>query len=325
MELEIQVLLISFIISCIIGLCVIPILKRCKVGQTEREDGPQSHLVKQGTPTMGGIIMILTIIIVSAYVCITTRNTKPEIHQNLIPVLIATIGFGVVGLIDDFKKLVLRNTKGVSPSVKMLLLLIVASFYTIYLVSNANIGTEIYIPFAKIYLHLPVVVYIPFTIIVMLSTTNAINLTDGIDGLATSVTIIIMATLIAIATYLGILSMQIFGCIICGTCVGFWIFNFNKAKIFMGDTGSLLLGGAISSIAIYAKMPLILLIIAIVPIIETLSVLLQVIYFKKTGNRLFKMAPIHHHFELCGWKENKVVAIFSLATFVACMISLIAI
>ena len=323
MDLEIKVLLATFVISVICGLITIPILKKLKVGQIERDDGPQSHLKKQGTPTMGGIIMIIAMIIMvtGAYVYLTC-NQQSELANKLLPILLLTIGFGLIGFIDDFKKLVLKNTKGLKPSYKMLGLLIISVAYVIYLVYGLNIGTDTYIPFIKQSINIPFYLYIPFAIIVILATTNAINLTDGIDGLSSSVSTIIITCLTIVGIALKIEEMGIFGSVVIGAVLGFLMFNLHPAKVFMGDTGSLLLGGVISSMALYVKMPLLLIIIAFVPVIETLSVIIQVAYFKKTGNRIFKMAPIHHHFELSGWKENKVVIVFSLLTLVLCVIGL---
>ena len=194
--------------------------------------------------------------------------------------------------------------------------------FTLYLLKGANLGTATIIPFTKQVIILPVLVYIPFAIFVMLATTNAVNLTDGIDGLSTSVSAIITTCLTVIAIILDVKEIVVFGSIIVGACLGFLIFNLNTAQVFMGDTGSLLLGGVISAMALYLKMPLILLVIALIPVIETISVMIQVVYFKKTGKRFFKMAPLHHHFELLGWKENKVVIIFSLITLVLCIVGL---
>ena len=323
MRFETIILLISFIISIILGIIIIPILKKLKVGQIERDDGPQSHLKKQGTPTMGGIIMIIAMIIMvtGAYVYLTC-NQQSELANKLLPILLLTIGFGLIGFIDDFKKLVLKNTKGLKPSYKMLGLLIISVAYVIYLVYGLNIGTDTYIPFIKQSINIPVYLYIPFAIIVILATTNAINLTDGIDGLSSSVSTIIITCLTIVGIALKVEEIGIFGSIVIGAVLGFLMFNLHPAKVFMGDTGSLLLGGVISSMALYVKMRLLLIIIAFVPVIETLSVIIQVAYFKKTGNRIFKMAPIHHHFELSGWKENKVVIVFSLLTLVLCVIGL---
>ena len=322
MEFQTKILLLSFVITMILGLIIVPILKKLKVGQIERDDGPESHLKKQGTPTMGGIIIMLGIIIVTIIAYIYYSNSDVAIAKNLIPILGLTIGFGVIGFIDDFKKLVLKNTKGLKPSLKMLGLLIISVIYVMYLIKGLNLGTDTYIPILKQYIKIPVFAYIPFAIFVILATTNAVNLTDGIDGLSSSVCTIIITCLTIIATTLGVKEIIVFGAIVIGAVLGFLIFNIHPAKVFMGDTGSLFLVGVISGIALYLKMPLILIVIAIIPVIETLSVIIQVVYFKKTGKRVFKMAPIHHHLELSDWRENQVVMLFSVITLVASVVGL---
>ncbi len=251
---------------------------------------------------------------------------EPVVARNLLPLLFITIGFGIIGFIDDYKKLILRNTEGLKPAYKMLGLLIISVAYTLYLTKGIQLGTETFIPFVKNYVVLPMSIYIPFVIFVMLGTTNAVNLTDGIDGLSTAISAIITTCLTVIAIILDIKEIIVFGSIIIGACLGFLIFNLNTAKVFMGDTGSLLLGGVIAAMALYLKMPIILLVIAFIPVIETLSVVLQVAFFKITkGKRLFKMAPLHHHFELSGWRENKVVSVFSIITLALCIVALFAI
>ena len=323
MKVETSVLIISFIVAIILGFIIIPILKKLKVGQIERDDGPKSHLKKQGTPTMGGIIMIITMIVVITGIYIFLIATgQNEVANKMLPLLLVSIGMGLIGFIDDFKKLVLKNTKGLKPSYKMLGLLIISVAYVVYLVYGIKIGTDTYIPIMKQYISMPVYLYIPFAIIVILATTNAINLTDGIDGLSSSVSAIIITCLTIIGILFGIEEIGIFGSVVVGAVLGFLMFNLHPAKVFMGDTGSLLLGGVISAIALYMKMPILLIIIALVPVLETLSVIIQVTYFKKTGNRIFKMAPLHHHFELSGWKESKVVIVFSAVTLVLCIVGL---
>ena len=327
MEFQVKVLFLTFAITVILSFIIIPILRRLKVGQIERDDGPQSHLKKQGTPTMGGIIIILSMIIVCVglFFYYTKYRPEPTIAKNIFPLLITSVGFGLIGFIDDFKKLVLKNTKGLSPTAKMIGLLIIAVGYTLYLTKVLNIGTDIYIPFAKTSIVLPIWLYIPLAILVMLGTTNAINLTDGIDGLSSSVTTIILTCLTVIAIIFDIKEVTLFGSSLSGACLGFLLFNLYPSKVMMGDTGSLCLGGAVAAMALYLKMPLLLLIIALVPIIETLSVIIQVAHFKRTGNRVFKMTPLHHHFELSGWKENKVVSVFSIVTLIVCIIGIFAI
>ena len=322
MGFQTKTLLLSFAITIVLGFIIVPILKKLKVGQIERDDGPESHLKKQGTPTMGGIIIMLGIGIVTIAAYIYYRTVDVELARNLLPILGLTIGFGAIGFIDDFKKLVLKNTKGLKPSLKMLGLLIISVVYIIYLIKGLNLGTDTYIPILKEYVNIPIYAYIPFAILVILATTNAVNLTDGIDGLSSSVCTIIITCLTIIATTLGVKEIVIFGAIVIGAVLGFLMFNIHPAKVFMGDTGSLFLGGVISGIALYLKMPLILLLIALIPVIETLSVIIQVTYFKKTGKRVFKMVPIHHHLELSGWRENQVVMLFSVITLIVCVVGL---
>ena len=327
MEFQVKVLILTFIITVISSLIIITILRKLKVGQIERDDGPQSHLKKQGTPTMGGIIIIISVVVICAFLFFyyTKIRKEPSIAKNILPLLFASIGFGIIGFIDDFKKLVLKNTKGLKPAAKMLGLLIIAVAYALFLTNILNIGTDIYIPFTTNTIHLPIWVYIPFAIFVMLATTNAINLTDGVDGLSSSVTTIILTCLTVIGIIFNIKEVTLFGSSLSGACLGFLLFNLYPSKVMMGDTGSLCLGGAVAAMALYLKMPLLLLIIAIIPILETLSVIMQVTHFKRTGNRIFKMAPLHHHFELSGWRENKIVSIFSIITLIACIIGLLSI
>ena len=322
MSFQLKVLFLSFGISVVLGMIIIPILRRLKVGQIERDDGPESHLKKQGTPTMGGLIMILVMFVMSAFLFWRYKSLEPEVANKMIPLVFVSAGFGLVGFVDDFKKLILKNTKGLKPLYKMIGLLIIAVGYTLYLIKYLNIGTDTYIPIIKTYITLPIWLYIPFAIFVLLGTTNAVNLTDGVDGLSSSVSTIILTCLVSISIILGVKEVALTGTILIGACLGFLVFNLHPAKVFMGDTGSLLLGGAISGIALYLKMPLILIIIALIPIIETVSVMMQVAYFKKTGKRIFKMAPIHHHFELSGWKEGKVVSVFSIITLILSIIGI---
>ena len=329
MAYQIKILMLAFAIAFVISLIVIPILRRRKIGQQERDDGPKSHLKKQGTPTMGGIVMILAIIIMGAIVFLKYSKSidasEQAMAKNLIPLILVTVGFGLVGFVDDFKKLILKNTEGLKPRYKMFGLLIIATVFTVYLTNVMHIGTDLIIPFAKTSITLPIWLYIPFAIIVMLGTTNAINLTDGIDGLSTSVTTIILTCLTVIGIIFGVKEIVIMGVSLIGICLAFLLFNLHPAKVFMGDTGSLFLGGAVSVMAIYLKLPILLLIIAIIPVLETLSDIIQVTHYKRTGKRVFKMAPLHHHFELCGWNENAIVSVFSIITLIACMIGLAAI
>ena len=254
LKFETLILMISFITAIILGIIIIPILRKLKVGQIERDDGPQSHLKKQGTPTMGGIIMILAmIIVVTGTYIFLIYNNQSDIANKLLPILLLTIGFGLIGFIDDFKKLVLKNTKGLKPSYKMLGLLIISVAYVIYLVYGLKIGTETYIPILKQSITIPIYIYIPFAIIVILATTNAINLTDGIDGLSSSVSAIIITCLTIIGIQYNLTEISIFGSIVIGSVLGFLMFNLHPAKVFIGDTGSLLLRRCDFSISIIFK------------------------------------------------------------------------
>ena len=322
MDFQIKALIIAFVITVFLAIIIIPILKKLKVGQIERDDGPESHLKKQGTPTMGGVIMIIAVTVITAGIFLYYINKEPNMAKNMIALLLTAIGFGLIGFIDDFKKLVLKNTKGLKPAYKMIGLLIISVAYVMYLIYIVKNGTDITIPLLNTNLSLPTTIYIPFAIFILLGTSNAINLTDGIDGLSTSVTSIIITCLTVIGIIFDIKEVAVFGSIVVGACLGFLMFNLHPAKVFMGDTGSLLLGGVIASLALYLKVPLLLIIIALIPILETCSVIIQVAYFKKTGKRIFKMAPLHHHFELSGWNENKIVSIFSLITLVLCIVGL---
>lgn len=307
-------LILAFILTVVLGIFVIPILKKHKIGQIVRNDGPESHLKKNGTPIMGGIIMI----IVSSLLLGINAFKYPV----LILAIIAILGFGIIGFVDDYKKLILKNTEGLSPKKKMLGLFIVAAIFIFAYFKIFNLGTDIIIPFLNQPIELSVPVFVVFIAFILLGTTNAVNLTDGLDGLASGVVAIIMTFFTLVAIKNGDKDMVILGSLVTGTCVGFLIYNFHPAKVFMGDTGSLALGGAVAAIAIIMKMPLYLAIVAIVCIIDTLSVMLQVLYFKITkGKRLFKMAPFHHHLELSGMKETKVVFLFWIVTVIFCILA----
>ena len=317
MNIQMQYLLLSFVITVILGFIIVPILKKAKVNQVIRADGPESHLSKSGTPTMGGIVILLTILILSIVLYLQ--------YPHILPIALITIGFGIIGFIDDFKKLVLKNPKGLSPAYKMLGLLLVAVVFIVYLQNVLHIGTDILIPFTEIYVNLPMVIYIPFSVIVILACTNSLNLTDGLDGLASGIMVFIMTFFTIASVMYNNLEMSLFSSIVAGSSVGFLLFNLKPAKVFMGDTGSLALGGAFCAVALYLKMPLILLIVAAICVIEALSVIIQVAYFKKTQKRFFKMAPLHHHFELSGMTEWQIVWMFWIITAIVCGIGILAI
>lgn len=307
-------LLISFVATVIVGLIVVPILRKKKVDQVIRADGPKEHLKKTGTPTMGGIIMILVLSVI-----LIIDSFK---YPILILPLVAIVGFGAVGFLDDYKKLILKDPEGLSPKKKMLGLFLVVIIFMILYTNVFGLGTDIIIPIFGQPINLSLGVFIAFTVFILLGTTNAINFTDGLDGLASGVVAIIMTFFTVKAATQNDMPMVILGSSVVGTCLGFLIFNVNPARVFMGDTGSLALGGAVAAIAIILKMPLYLAIVALLPVIEIVSVVLQVGYFKLTkGKRLFKMAPFHHHLELSGIKESKVVIIFWAITFILCLIA----
>ena len=305
-QVEVKALIAGFIGTIILGFIIIPILRKFKIGQVVRDDGPKAHLKKSGTPTMGGIIMLLVIIVVS---CVIAMK-----YPGILPVALVTLGYGIIGFIDDFIKLVLKNPKGLKPSLKMLGLIMVAVAFMLYLV-HIDYGTETYIPILKEYVVLPEWLYIVGSVFVILACTNSLNLTDGLDGLAASVTSVIMIFFTCISIIFGSKEMSSFSALVAGCTLGFLVFNGYPAKVFMGDTGSLALGGAFCSVAIMLKMPLILIVVAGICVIEAISVILQVAYFKITnGKRLFKMAPIHHHLELSGMKELDIVTVFTYIT-----------
>lgn len=310
--------IISFIISMIAGPFFIPILTRLKFGQVVRDDGPQTHFYKMGTPTMGGIIFLLPVLLCSFFYI--------KIDSRILALLLVTLGFGAVGFIDDFIKIVKKRKDGLYPKQKMLALIIVATAFAFY-VAMKGIGTDIIIPFFNTQVTFDLAwLFIPFSICVLISSTNAVNITDGLDGLAAGVTLIVLIffTLVS-STGIDWEYIQVFSAILGGGCLGFLAYNSYPAKVFMGDTGSLALGGAIGAIAILMKMPLVLVIVGFIYVIETLSVVLQVASFKLRGKRIFKMAPLHHHFELLGWKETKVVTLFMATTFVLCILGFVAV
>ncbi len=315
MKIQMLVGAISFVVTVILSLCIIPYLKKLKVGQVVRQDGPKSHLGKSGTPTMGGIMMLISILVILIVFAFE--------YKVLILPIILIAGFGIVGFIDDRKKLVEHSSDGISAKMKMLLLFVFSVLFIIAYVLIFNLGTDIIIPFTNgDIMVLPLGVFILFTMLVLLGTSNAVNLTDGLDGLCSGIVTIVMMFFTVVATKRQDTAMAILGATVTGANLGFLIFNIKPAKVFMGDTGSLALGAAVASIAIIMRMPLYLVIVALIPVLETISVAMQVIYFKLThGKRLFKMAPLHHHLELSGMKETHVVILFWCITIVLGVIS----
>lgn len=308
--------LVSFALSAIMGPVIIPVLRNLKMGQTEREEGVKEHLKKAGTPTMGGVIILLSILITSLFYI----RSNPQI----IPVLFVTIGFGLIGFLDDYLKVVMKRSDGLFPKQKMALQIIVTAIFAYYLVKVAGISLKMLVPFSGgRYLDLGWLA-IPVLFFAVIGTVNGVNFTDGLDGLASSVTVLVATffTVVAIGTKSGI--EPVTGAVV-GALLGFLLFNIYPASVFMGDTGSLALGGFVASAAYMLQMPLFIIIVGLIYLVEVLSVIIQVTYFKKTGGkRIFKMAPIHHHFELCGWSETRVVAVFSIITALLCMVALMA-
>ncbi len=302
---------IAFLICVIIAPVLIPFLHRLKFGQEIREDGPAWHKNKSGTPTMGGIMFIIAAIVATLVI---TQDIQTVI------VLVFAVGFGLIGFADDFIKVVLKRNLGLRAMQKMALQIAFSVAFVLALWYTGNLATDIYIPFTDITIDLGWF-YAVFAVFIMVGFTNAVNLTDGLDGLATSVTAVVSVFFAAAAYLVGNTSLAVFMISLTGGCIGFLVFNRYPAKVFMGDTGSLFLGGALAAAAIVLKMPLILVIAGIIYVVEALSVMLQVASFKLTGKRIFKMSPIHHHFEMCGWNEVKIVAVFSAVTVVFCVIA----
>ncbi|MFY9568141.1 MAG: phospho-N-acetylmuramoyl-pentapeptide-transferase [Acetivibrionales bacterium] len=312
---EVAVFAGTFILTLIAGPVVIPMLRRLKFGQTIRDDGPATHLKKMGIPTVGGLIFIIPMII-------TSLILVPG-YPGILPVLLVTLGYAAIGFIDDMIKVVKKNKDGLNPKQKSFGLLLVSSAFAFYTAYHPELGTGMILPFLGIdaVVELPVWLFIPLVIIVMYLITNSVNMTDGVDGLAAGVTLIV-------AVFFTIVAMmkpewdnvKMICAITAGGCLGFLVFNIHPAKVIMGDTGSLALGGVVGAAAVLMKMPWMLLVAGAIYAVESLSVFIQVVSFKLRGKRVFKMAPIHHHFELSGWKETKVVRVFWLITIVLCLI-----
>ena len=310
-------IIIAFAVSAILCPIVIPFLHKLKFGQQVRKDGPQAHLKKQGTPTMGGLVFLTAVVITSL---LYIRD-----YPRIIPVLFMTVGFGVIGFLDDYIKIVMKRSEGLNPVQKLIGQFIITGIFVYYLVCSGEVGTSMLVPFTGgfehgLYLNLGFL-FIPFVFFVVLGTDNGVNFTDGLDGLCTSVTILVATflTIISIGENSGI--SPITGAVV-GSLLGFLLFNVYPAKVFMGDTGSLALGGFVSASAFMMQIPLFIPIIGLIYLVEVLSVIMQVSYFKAThGKRIFRMAPIHHHFELGGWSETRVVAVFSIVTALLCLVA----
>ncbi|MBU5590795.1 phospho-N-acetylmuramoyl-pentapeptide-transferase [Clostridium sp. MSJ-4] len=307
-------ILISFIIVSILAPIVIPMLTRLKFGQNIRKDGPKSHQKKAGTPTMGGIIFIIATLI-----SMIIMVGKPS--DEAMVALYAFIAYGFIGFLDDLLKIIRKDNLGLRARQKMVLLLIVSSILSYY--AYTKVGTEVFIPFTNKTIDFGIL-YIPFMLFYFSGATNAVNLTDGLDGLATSVTLLVITFFALVSFGMGHYTLSIFCLIVAGALLGFLRFNAFPARVFMGDTGSLALGGAVATVAMVLKLQILLGIVGGIYVAETLSVIIQVTSFKLTGKRVFKMSPLHHHFEQIGWPETKIVSSFSIITVLLCLIAFLA-
>lgn len=306
-------LFLSFILTVALAPIMIPFLLKLKVGQTVRDDGPESHLKKNGTPTMGGLIFLIGFL--GGSVIFSGR------YSNTIPIILMTMGFGIIGFIDDYIKVVLKRSLGLKPLQKIVLQLVVTAIFAVYMTKISGVNLLIRIPFTGGYmLDLSWFSYV-ILFLAVLGTVNGANLTDGVDGLASSVTVVI-AIYFAVIAVMENMGLEPTSLAIIGALLGFLVFNCHPAKVFMGDTGSLALGGYVIATAYMLNMPIYVIIVAFIYVLESISVILQVGYFKISGGkRIFKMAPIHHHFELCGWSETKVVTIFTIISIFAAVIA----
>ena len=311
--------IVAFGVAAIAGQILIPVLRRLKAGQSIREDGPTWHMSKQGTPTMGGLMFILA---VGVSILAAGWEQMAQGYWNHLYVFLFALVFGVIGFIDDFQKLRHHANEGLTAPQKFLLQLAAAIAFTALLRHEGYLTPNLYIPFFNGTLILPWVVYMVFAAFVMVGTVNAVNLTDGIDGLATGVTMPVALFFLAVSVLWGATELSVFSAALFGGLCAFLIYNFHPAKVFMGDTGSLFLGGVVCGLAFALDIPLLLILVGIIYIAETLSDIIQVTYFKLThGKRIFRMAPLHHHLELGGWSEVKLFTVFTLITLAACLLA----
>lgn len=317
---------VAFVISAVIGKFLVPALRRWKAGQSIKEDGPTWHMSKQGTPTMGGLMFILATIIV---VLVFNGPAILSGDWTSVIVLVFALVFGAIGFLDDYAKIKKKENTGLTAGQKFLLQLAAAILFIVLLRKCGILSPNLYVPFFGVELHLPWVVYLIFAVLVITGTVNAVNITDGLDGLSSSVTLPVCAFFAAAFGWAwvkwqqsGTAGMSVFAAALFGGLVGFLLYNHYPAKVFMGDTGSLFLGGAVCGMAFALDMPLILILVGIIYIIETLSDIIQVTYFKAThGKRIFRMAPLHHHLEMGGWNEKKVVFVFASISLVFCILA----
>ena len=311
--------IVAFGVAVIAGQILIPLLRRLKAGQAIREDGPTWHMAKQGTPTMGGLMFIFAIAV--AIVAAGWEQLMAGERNHLYVFLFALV-FGIIGFIDDFQKLRHHANEGLTAPQKFLLQLAAAIAFTVLLRNSGYLTHTLYIPFFNVEFPMPWWLYMAFAAFVMVGTVNAVNLTDGIDGLATGVTIPVALFYVAVSAWYGRNDLTVLSAALAGGLCAFLIYNFHPAKVFMGDTGSLFLGGMVCGLAFALNIPLIIPVIGLIYVAEVLSDIIQVVYFKKThGKRFFRMAPLHHHLELGGWSETKLFCVFSLITLALCVVS----
>lgn len=304
---------LGFILSALGGKWIIPELRKLKAGQSIREDGPQSHMVKAGTPTMGGLIFLLSLLIG----CLVFQLFSLKIFL----LLFSTLAFGAVGFVDDYIKVVKKRNLGFTAIQKFTCQLVIALILVLIQMKSKNLSTRVYLPFSGRPWEMGLW-YIPFVLFVVVGTVNSVNLTDGLDGLSSGVTISVAFFFGLAAKLMGEVEISRFAFILLGGLLGFLLYNKYPAKVFMGDTGSLALGGAIAGLAVLLGLPLLLPLAGGIYFIETLSVIIQVLVFKKTGKRVFLMSPIHHHYEQKGWHETKVVRVFVLVSVLLCLLAL---
>ncbi len=311
-------ILSAFALGLLLGRFLIPLLRKLKAGQTIREVGPKWHDVKAGTPTMGGLVFIG-----ASLLCLVfgIGNMRSGDFSALF-VLVLALCFGLIGFLDDFFKVRYQRNLGLTALQKSLLQMAVSALFLYILYRNGLMSCDLYIPFVQVTLQIHPIWYMFFAMFVMVGGVNAVNLTDGVDGLATGVTLPVMVFFTATALLAGRENLALFSAALVGGLAAFLTFNFHPAKVFMGDTGSLFLGGAVCGMAFALDIPLVLILVGLVYIVETLSDIIQVVYYKLThGKRIFKMAPIHHHFEMCGWKEEKIFAVFVGVTCLMCLLA----
>ena len=313
--------IVAFGVAVMAGQILIPVLRRLKAGQSIREDGPTWHMSKQGTPTMGGLMFILA---VAVAIFVAGGDLIHRGYWNHVYVFLFALVFGVIGFIDDFQKLRHHANEGLTAPQKFLLQLAAAIAFTVLLRQQGILSPNLYIPFLGTELILPWVVYMIFAAFVMVGTVNAVNLTDGIDGLATGVTIPVALFYLAVSAWYGQQDLMVISAALAGGLSAFLIYNFHPAKVFMGDTGSLFLGGMVCGMAFALDLPLVIPIVGLVYVVEVLSDIIQVVYFKKThGKRFFRMAPLHHHLEMGGWSETKLFCVFSGVTLALCVLAFV--